>query len=149
MIYEPPLSSNRLHLLYSILFNLEKRKNLPSSIPILAVCIYLSTLNLACSLQDYSNTSPAPTLQDKAIDSCGASIELVRFLRIRSRCSLSTSNAANASEHTPEPEDDTGDHKDLDDETETDNSSDLTLPPAHFQPIGTSKGLIFISYTGV
>jgi hypothetical protein len=105
---------------------------------------YVSTFppfNLTCSLQNYSDTGPAPTLQDKAIDSCGASIELVRFFGIRSRCSLTTSNAANASEHTPELEDDTGDHEDSDDETDTDNLSDLTLPPAHFQPIiGTSKG---------
>lgn len=116
---------------------MEKRKYLLSSIPILAVCIYLSTLNLACSLQDYSDTGPAPTLQDKAIDSYGVSIELVRFLGIRSRC---TSNAANVSEYTHELEDDTGDYEDSDDEAETNNLSDLTLPPAHLQPTGTSKG---------
>ena len=119
--------------------------------------------NPTCSLKKYSDTGPAPTLQDKAIDSFGVSIVLVRFSGIQSRCNLTTSNAANVSEHTPE--DDTGD-EDSDDETDT-NEKFSTLPN-RFQLIETSKGkpvleshpyivtqwvrssdygLIFISYT--
>jgi hypothetical protein len=122
--------------------------------------------NLTCSLQEYSDTGPAPTLQDKAIDSFGVSIGLVRFFGIRSRCDFTTSNATNASEHTPE--DDAGD-EDSDDETDTDNSNeDYSTLADPFQPITITKGkpvleshpyivtqwvassgyrLIFISYT--
>ena len=103
---------------------------------------YVSTFppsNLTCSLQDseYSDTGPAPTLQDKAIDSFGVSIGLVQFFGTQSRCGpTSTSDLANASQHGT-PEDDTGD-EDSDDESDT-NENYSTLA-RHFQPIETTKG---------
>ena len=157
MIYEPTSSSYRPRLLYSIISVIiqvgeTKKSSFLHSGP---GRMYLLPPNPTFSLQQYSDTGPAPTLQDKAIDSFGVSIGLVRFFGIQSRCGLTTSNAANVSEHAPE--DNTGD-EDLDDETLTD----------HIQPIATTKGepvleshpyivshwvassdyrLIFISYT--
>ena len=95
------------------------------------IYFFLST----CSrLQGYSDTGPAPTLQDKAIDSFGVSIGLVRFSGIQSRCGLTTSNATNASEHTHE--DDTEDSEDLE-EIDSDNSIENYSTLAE---ISTSKG---------
>lgn len=72
----------------------------------------------------WPDTGPAPTLQDKAIDSFGVSIGLVRFSGIQSRCGLTT-NAANASEHAQE--DDTG-NEDSEDSDEIDTiENDLKL----------------------
>ena len=85
---------------------------------------------------EYSDTGPAPTLQDKAIDTFGVSIGLVRFSGTQSRCGPTTSNAVNASEHAPE--DDTG-NEDADDsdETDTDNLNEIYWRPGD---IATSKG---------
>ena len=85
---------------------------------------------------EYSDTGPAPTLQDKAIDSFGVSIGLVRFSGIQSRCAPTTSNALKASEHALE--DDSG-NEDFDDsdETDTDNSDGNYLTLGE---IASSKG---------
>jgi hypothetical protein len=67
-------------------------------------------------LHEYSDTGPAPTLQDKAIDSSGVSIGLLQFFGIRSRC---TSKASNASEHTSEDDIASG-YEDSEDESDED-----------------------------
>ncbi|KAF8811336.1 hypothetical protein BYT27DRAFT_7161118 [Phlegmacium glaucopus] len=97
--------------------------------------------------RSWPDTGPAPTLQDKAIDSFGASIGLVVFSSIQSRCVVSTvgtSNAVNASEHFL-PEDDAGD-EDSDDEIDGEilkDKHDQSSNSGHFKSLSaypTSKG---------
>ena len=137
MIYEPPSSSYRLHLLYSIIsvIILVRELKKPSFLRSDTGRMYLLFFspNLTCSLQEYSDTSPAPTLQDKAIDSFGVSMGLVQFFGIRSQCDLTTSDTTNASQHTPE--DNTSD-EDSDDETDINEK----YPTLAHQPIAITKG---------
>ena len=120
---------------------------------------YVSTFSsqFNCILQEYSDTGPAPTLQDRAIDSFGVSIALVQFYGVQSRCGLTTSSAPNASERAHEDDNGNEDSEDLD-QTDTDSSNEMSnsigRPVLESHPYIVSQcvassdyRLIFISYT--